>query len=61
MLISVTPLNKKKSRRQHKADKGGLPVIESSPWVRSNSLVTSKKLHNYANSYTFTTVKASMK
>jgi hypothetical protein len=32
-----------KSRHQHQADKGGLPVIESFPTVRSNSLVTSKK------------------
>jgi hypothetical protein len=49
-----------KSRRQHRADKGGLPNIESSPSVRSNSLVPSKKLHNYANPYTFTTLKARM-
>jgi hypothetical protein len=33
---------KQKSRRQHQADKGGLPIIESSLWVRSNSFVTTK-------------------
>ena len=48
----------KKSRRQHQADKGGLPIIESFPWVRSNSIVPSKKLHNYANPYTLRTVKS---
>jgi hypothetical protein len=61
MLISVTPPDKKKSRRQHQAEKSGLPIIESSPSVRSNSLVPSKKLHNYANPYTFATIKATIK
>jgi len=51
---------KRKNRRQHQADKGGLPIIESFPWVRSNSIVPSKKPHNYANPYTFATIKASM-
>jgi len=53
--------HKKKSRRQHQADKGGLPIIESSPWVRSNSIAPSKKLHNYANPYTFRILKATIK
>jgi hypothetical protein len=52
---------KQKNRHQHQADKGGLTIIESSPWVRSNSLVPSKKLHNYANPYTFTNIKATIK
>jgi hypothetical protein len=34
--------HKNKSRRQHQADKGGLSIIESIPWVRSNSIVPSK-------------------
>jgi len=52
---------KQKNRRQHQADKGGLPINESSPWFRSNSIVPSKKLYNYANSYTFTNIKATIK
>jgi hypothetical protein len=53
--------HKQKSRRQHQADKGGLPIIESSPRVRSKSFVTSKELHNYAITYTFTTPKSMLK
>jgi hypothetical protein len=48
--VSKIHFLKKESRRQHQADKGGLPIIVSFPWVRSNSIVPSKKLHNYANS-----------
>jgi len=38
---------KRKSRRQHQADKGGFPIIESFPGVRIPSFVPSKKLHDY--------------
>jgi hypothetical protein len=54
-------LHKKKNRRQHQADKGGLSIIVSLPSVRSNSFAPSRKLHNYAITYTFTALKASHK
>jgi hypothetical protein len=36
-----------KAARQHQADKGGFPIIESFPGVRIPSFIPSKKLHDY--------------
>jgi hypothetical protein len=40
--------HKQKNRRQHQADKGGLPVIKSTEEVRIPSLIPSQKQHNYS-------------